>query len=556
MKKLITLSLTTASLLIAASPNIGDVVKEIKPPKDSTAKSESLVEINEAKKYSPAMEDKSGKTVFVKSFKITGAMHMDEKELQALISSYTNKELTFAQLQEVASIITKAYREKGYFVARAYLPVQTMQDGIIEIAVVEGNYGKFKLNNSSLVKDSIVQGMLDDIKDKNIVSTTTLERAMLIINDTAGAKVTQADVMPGELVGTSDFAIKTEATPRYDGYIIGDNYGSRYTGKNRLTVGANLNSPLGIGDKLGFIGMLSQGTELKYGRVSYGAPLMSNGLSGELSYSNTRYTLGNEYDYLDAYGSAQSTEGTLNYPIIRTRHETLRLNSGIAFKRLNDYQNGGIVADKKIVAFTAGLSHAKDHKLFGMDLQTNSALTYTSGNLKLNDSASQATDAAGANTQGRYSKLGGSIGGMLTINKETWLNANLSFQKALGHKNLDGTEDFSVTGEGGVKVYPTSELSAENGAVFNIEFLKALPAIGGYTHKVGLFYDAGRAYMEDSSNIGASDSRTLQDIGVGYYAAYKSFFTRAQLAHIIGGGAVTSEPDYRNRFLIQAGWSF
>jgi hemolysin activation/secretion protein len=556
MKKLITLSLATASLLIAASPNIGDVVKEIKPPKDTASKSDSLVEVGEAKQFAPAMDDKSTKTVFVKSFKITGAVHIDEKHLQALISSYTNKELTFAKLQEVTSIITKAYREKGYFVARAYLPVQSMKDGIVEIAVVEGNYGKFKLNNSSLVKDSVIQGMLDDIKDKNIVSTTTLERAMLIINDTAGAKVTQADVMPGELVGTSDFAIKTEATPRFDGYIIGDNYGSRYTGKNRLTAGANLNSPLGIGDKLGVMGMVSQGAELKYGRVSYGAPLMSNGLSGELSYSNTKYTLGNEYASLDAYGSAQSTEGTLSYPIIRTRHETLRVNSGIAFKRLNDYQNGGIVADKKIVAFTAGLSHTKDHKLFGLDLQTNSALTYTSGNLKFNDSVSQATDAAGANTQGRYSKLGGSIRGVLTINQATWLNANLSFQKALGRKNLDGTEDFTATGDGGVKAYPTSELSAENGGMFNIEFLKALPAMGGYTHKVGLFYDVARAYIEDSSNTGASDSRTLQDIGVGYYAAYRSFFTKAQLAHIVGGGAVTSEPDYRTKFLVQAGWSF
>ena len=558
MKKLIIMSLVSASILLAASPvpNISDVVRESTPPKNITQKIEPLIEINGTKQYAPAIDDKSEKTVFVKSFKITNAVHIDEGSLQALVAPYTNKELTFAKLQEVASIITKAYREAGYFVAKAYIPMQTMQDDIVEITVVEGNYGEFKLNNNSLVKDNIIQGMLDNIKDENIVSTETLERAMLIINDTSGAKVTQADVMPGKVTGTSDFAIKTEATPRYDGYILGDNYGSRYTGKNRLTLGLNLNSPLGIGDKLGVVGMISSNSELKYGRIAYEAPLMSNGLTGELSYSNTKYALGDEYKSLDAYGSAQSTELMLTYPIIRTRHETLELMSRLSRKSLNDYQNGSIVADKDIFAFVVGLNHIKDHKVFGLDLQTNSMLSLTSGSLKFNDTVSEVSDAAGANTQGRYNKVNGMIGGTLTINQATWLITNLSFQKALGHKNLDGIEDFIIGGPDGVKVYPTSELNAENGIMFNVEFLRALPAVGNVTQKIGLFYDIAKADMEDSSKVSTFQSRTLQDIGMEYYVTYQSLFARAHLARIVGSNTVTSEPDYSTKFLIQVGWSF
>lgn len=142
-------------------------------------------------------EDTSGKTIFVKSFKIEGAIHIKEEVLLKRIASYANKELTFKELQEVASIITKEYRNQGYFVARAYLPVQNINenDGVITIAIIEGNYGEFKLNNDSLVKSSVVQAMLDDAKRDNVVSTHTLERAMLIINDTPGVVVTQADVM-------------------------------------------------------------------------------------------------------------------------------------------------------------------------------------------------------------------------------------------------------------------------------------------------------------------------------------------------------------------------
>lgn len=560
MKKLITLSLATTSILLAAAPTtptISDVVREITPPKEIFPKSIPLIEVEGAEKYSPAMkDDKSAKSVFVKAFKITDAIHMDGNKLQGLITSYTNKELTFVQLQEAASVITKAYREEGYFVARAYIPVQKMQDGVVEIAIIEGNYGELRLNNSSLVNDSMVQGILDNIKDANIVSTDTLERAMLIINDTPGAKVTQADVMPGKVTGTSDFALKVEATPRFDGYIIGDNYGSRYTGYNRITAGVNLNSLAGIGDKLSVLGMISNGSDLKYGRIAYSVPLMPNGLRGEVSYSNIHYALTDSYANLDAYGTAKSVEGSLLYPLIRTRHETLNLTSSIASKDLLDHQNGSVISDKEATVFTLRANHIKDQKLMGLNVKSDSALTLTSGMLKFNDATSAAADAAGADTQGRYNKISGYIGGNIAFNQTNSLTVNLQFQKALGHKNLDGTEDFILGGVNGVKVYPTSELSAEDGILLNTEFFKTLPSLYSINQKVGLFHDIGKVSMADSSKVTTFQNHTLQNIGIGYYTSYQHFFAKVQLAHIIGGGVVTSEPGYSSKFLVQAGWSF
>ncbi|AFV97033.1 MULTISPECIES: ShlB/FhaC/HecB family hemolysin secretion/activation protein [unclassified Sulfuricurvum] len=560
MHKLITLSLATTSILLAAAPivpNISDVVRETTLPKGIEPKSEPLIEIGGTEKYTPAMkDDKSGKTVRVKAFKITGAVHMDVNKLQSLIASYTGKELTFVQLQEVASIITKAYRDEGYFVARAYIPVQNMQEGMIEIAIIEGNYGEVKLDNTSLVKDSVVQEMLDNVKDDKIVNTDTVERALLIINETPGVKVTQANVMPGSKVGTSDFVIKTEPTARYDGYILGDNYGSRYTDYNRLMAGLNLNSLANIGDRLSMSGLVSNGSDLKYGKLAYSAPLMPNGLRGELSYSATDYNLKEEYTYLDAEGKARIMEASLSYPIIRTRAETLKLTSNIAQKDLSDYQSGSLVNDKDITVFTIGLAHTKKQTLLGMSTQTSTGATLTSGNLKFMDETSKATDAAGANTQGRYTKIEGYVGNTLAFDQELSLDSTLKFQKALGNKNLDGSEDFSLGGTSGIKSYPTSELNAENGIMVNMELFKMLPAFNNVTHKAGLFYDIGKASMSDSSKDTTFQSHTLQDIGIGYYASYEGFFAKVELAHIIGGGTVTSEPSYTNKLLVQLGWSF
>lgn len=562
MKKTIALSLLSATFLLAATPNIptsGDILRQVEPPK-IPKKETPLVEIGGVQKYAPMMQDdKSGKTIFVKSFKIKGAIHMSQNQLQALLSSYANKDLTFKQLQEAASVVTKAYRENGYFVARAYIPAQDMKEGIVEIAIIEGEYGKFILDNKSRVKDYIVQAMLDDAKNRdNVVSTSTLERSMLIINDTPGAKVVAADVMPGEAVGTSDFAIKTEASPLYDGYLLGDNYGSKYTGNNRVMAGVNLNSLAGIGDKLSLTGLITNGSDLMNGRVAYSVPLMANGLRGEVGYSKTKYQLVNLVNTPDNSfdGTSSAIDATLSYPIMRTRIETLKASATLSSKKMSEYALSAATNDKDVQSLALNLSHSKDLRVFSTDAKINSSLTFTTGKLDINNNAVLVTDKAGDFTNGNYNKLGALVSAAFLLSQDFSLNTTVAVQKALGGKNLDGSEDFSVGGSNGIKVFPDGELSAENGYLFNIEGFYNLPIIDNYSHKIGLFYDRGEANMNDSSNNVTFKTRALQDVGVGYYASYKNFFAKAQAAYIVGNEKVLSETNRDKRFLVQGGMSF
>lgn len=232
--KIILLSLASASFLFGAPPTIGDIEKQVQVPKEVEKEMNNVIPTLPTQELKPVMSDMGGKSVEIKGFKLSGALHVNNETLLSLIDSYAGKSYTLGELEKITSLITKAYREQGYFVARAYIPKQSMRDGILEIAVIEGNYGAFKLTNNSLVNNERVQGMLDDVKGDNVVSSNTLERAMLIINDTPGVNVTAADVKPGVNVGTSDFDIATEATNPYSAYILGDNYGSKYTGRYRV----------------------------------------------------------------------------------------------------------------------------------------------------------------------------------------------------------------------------------------------------------------------------------------------------------------------------------
>ena len=138
INKVIILSLVSSSLLLGATPNIGDVEKQIKTP--DIKKEQVEIPTIKPKEYKAPMVD-SGKKILISDFKITGNEHISNSELEKFFVEFKNKELTFNQLQEITSSITKFYREKGYFVARAYIPAQNILENknVLEIAIIEGD---------------------------------------------------------------------------------------------------------------------------------------------------------------------------------------------------------------------------------------------------------------------------------------------------------------------------------------------------------------------------------------------------------------------------------
>lgn len=544
--KLILLSLATSTFLLAAPPTIGDVEKQVQVPKEAEQEINNLIPSLPIQEFKPVMREVGGKSIEIKSFKLNGALHVSEDKLLSRIQGFAGKSYTLSELEKITSLITQVYREEGYFVARAYIPKQSMSEGVLEIAIMEGNYGEFKLFNRSLVDNASVQAMFDDVKGDIIVSVNTLERAMLIVNDTPGVKVTGVDVMSGRKVGTSDFAISTEASNPYNAYVIADNYGSKYTGRYRSNVGVSVNSPLGYGDKLGINGVLSSTTDLKNGKGYYNFPLMANGLRAELAASKTTYSLADEYEALDALGHSTTLEASLSYPLIRTREETLKVSLGYTHKNMEDeVQSTATLTKKESDALNFGFSYAKSCTLFGFPSSTTANITVIVGNLNSPDNL---------DTDGKYSKITGILEKGFQLNPELSFITSVRFQKALRDKNLDGSEDFSLGGAYGIRAFPDGEHAAENGYILGAELLYSLPSFESISHKMSIFADSGYARMQN--NNGLLESRQLSDIGIGYQTFYKTFFAKAQMARVLGGEKSTTEDKDSTKVLLQVGWIY
>jgi len=555
MKKTSILLATTLSLYASPIPNISDFLNEVKPPKIEKKKEVLPPLQQESEQYKKSFED--GKKVFIKSFSMSGNTQINTEKIQTILKPYEEKELSFKEIQEIVTCITKTYRDEGYFIARAYIPTQDLQaqDGVLKIAIIEGKYGEFKLENSSLVKDSILQDTLDVTKNKEVIAIKDLQRALLLINDTPGVKVSSTKIAAGREIGSSDFIIGTQTTEPYNVYVIGDNYGSDYTGKHRAVVGIDINSPLKIGDKVSLSALSSENMGLLNGIVGYSFPIHSSGLRGEIRYAKTTYELGDKYAILDAVGNADSFVALFTYPIIRSNDENLNTYLRTSYNKMNDeIQSISSAVTKNTLVSKVGLDYLK-YQLINDNLsQTKIDTSLSLGRLQFNNLVTKSDDEAGANTNGNFSKINIELeNNTMLTDTINWKN-RLQLQYALGDKNLDGSEDMSLGGANGVKLYPDGEESAENGYIYNTEVNYSLPFYKGINSKIGLFYDIGKVKM--SKNITDEKSRTLQDVGVSYYASYKDFFLNTHLAYKVGSARVTSADDYNSRFMFQTGFIF
>lgn len=562
-------SVLTTMVLLGASPvfaqvlpyNIGDAVRQSEEtrraapqPRVGTPVLPTLVE--------PPFVMNDKERLLVRRFKLEGPQLIDEARVHALLAPYEGRSLSITEIYEAADHITNLYRAEGYLVAKAYVPAQNAKSGTLRIKIVPGKYGAVTLKNESLVHDRHMQGVLDTaLAGETYIHKDRLERAMLLMSDLAGAGVPRIAIGPGRVPETSDFAFNVPEGRRFDGYLLGDNYGSPYTGRNRLSGGLNLNSPLGFGDRLSAYGIVSEDAKLKNGRIAYSAPIGYDSLRAEISAFRTTYVLGGVYQALDATGTADGIAGTLTYALKRQRDESIYLSGNYTYKKLNDNLLGISTSHRVINEGTFGISRDTMSSFVGMPWMTNAMLSITAGNVEFPDAAQRALNRLGVNTVGDFAKVNFQFNSTLGISDRVSLTTTFRAQKTLTG-NLDSSEQFGLTGFWGVRSFDEG-LAGDSGYLLTPELKYALPGFAsGHSHSVGVFTDLGAVWLADPSWTTTLKPHTqIQDVGIGYYASYeyspgRQMLLKAQVAHSYGRTDGAATYDKKTKGLLQVGFTF
>lgn len=485
----------------------------------------------------------------VKAIRVTGSTLYTADELEAMVADMVGGTHTLTELELAVARISAHYRQHGHFLASAYLPVQEIKDGILEIAVLEGRIDRITLDNTTRVSDARVREHLKVLTQEQL---SPMDRPLLLLRDTVGMGSLHAVLQPGARVGTSDLLVRATPSPAYSGMVQVDNHGNRYTGEYRVNAAIALHSPFNVGDQL-TARVVGSDRDLMHGRIVYQLPMGGNGLRVGAAVAHTQYQLAREFKSLDAHGTANSSSVFASYPFVVTQYGYLIGAFTYEDRQLKDFVDSvGQQNEKSVKSGTLGLNGNYQDAFNGAG-QTSFNLGLTYGHLSM-DAEQRALDDVSARSNGDFKKISYMFNRLQRVTDKDTLAVSLSGQWA--GKNLNSSDKFSLGGSYGVRAYPQGEGSGDEGSILNLELRhRFMPQLQGV-----IFYDYGRIRINHDPFIAGDNTRVIAGAGFGINA---QVFNRIRLDSYVAwatqGGAPTSEPGssaHTSRLWMQAGVEF
>lgn len=443
-----------------------------------------------------------------------GATSVPEAELQAVVADKIGTNVTFADLEQLATRVVAVYQQHGFGLVQAFVPVQEVEGGQVKINVSEGVLGNVSIDvaDGTPVPKERVEKTLAILEPGKPLNGMHYERAMLLLSDLPGIKP-QSAISAGATSGTTDLTVKVSERDRLKFGLELDDYGTRDSGRHRVTGSMRWASPFNRGDNLDVRLMLAQGLHTAFGRISYETPVGYRGLRIGGGLARVQYELGGPFAILEPTGTGNVADLSFSYPIIRQRSTNLFVRGTLDSKDLTDrFEAVGFETRKRIRGAGVGLSMEKRDKLLGGGYTSANVLLYH-GTLDIKDALSEAFDKPpfGYDTEGGFSKFTMQLARLQYVAPKISLFVGTGLQRA--SNNLDSYEKLSLGGPKAVRAYATGEVLVDDGWLGTVELRYALnPEATAF-----VFYDAAHGdFFHDPRPFDTVTSRSLRGYGLGF----------------------------------------
>lgn len=257
---------------------------------------------------------------------IVGAMTIPADQFTPFYEGLIGKDVTLADILDVADKIEKAYRDAGYLLVRAYVPPQHVRDGVFEINVVEGFVSATAVQGGDAITQDRIKGYLRPVLNEKPLRLTTIERALLLSNDMPGVSATGVLRPSPSTPGASELVV-TVAQPSVTGGLAANNRGSHLSGIWTVTGNAAYNSIFGDDQLAASITAAPDSLKQIGGQLHYSIAVGDDGLIASMLAA---YTHGHSnFSGIDLKTDSWAVGPRLSYPLIRTREETLSFDGGL-----------------------------------------------------------------------------------------------------------------------------------------------------------------------------------------------------------------------------------
>lgn len=448
--------------------------------------------------------------------RLSGVSAFPEHIFDGLISEYVSHSVDLGVLNHLAARITAYYRDQGYFLSKAIIPEQDIENGIVEIRVIEGYVSNVLIDDPQglLVSDywGITADTIAKIKALKPLYGPALERYILLLNEGAGVYVQSIMTAPShpEEPGAVDITLRIER--QAPDYILGyNNHGSRYIGPHQAEASFSVGHVLTSYDSLVFQVVSSLPLrEMQFGSVAYSTAVNAEGLSFNTSLSYASSEPGATLEPLDVQSNTVSWEGGLSYPLIRSRRANLYISGGFKLHNSSTQFLDQELIDDKTRAAVLGLSADTQDS----DGSVNSlSLTFSKG---LDIFGATKTGSSLLSRQEGHSdflKVEATASRLQSLSSAFDLYTNVRGQYA-PHALLS-SEEFGYGGDDMGRAYDPSEITGDKGVSTSFELrYRDLPPLQNTLFFTPFsFYDIGKVWNFDSGEKPLSAASA----GIGCY---------------------------------------
>lgn len=495
----------------------------------------------------PALIDRpldidEGPKVVVEAFELVGAVERPEHdihlpEIKTILEEKRQERpegFTIGRLDEVADAVTRYYRERGLILAQAVIPVQTVEDGVVKVEVIEGRLGRILTEGNTMYDAELLKEPFEDLVGRP-VTKAEVEAALLTLTDFPGLSVFGV-FQPGQKVGEADIVLKVQEEDHFDFSVRVDNHGTPETGRRRVRPSIEWNNPTGAADRITLTGQTTyQPQNSKFFSLDY-ERYLGNGFRAGGFLTHNSFDVGGEFADREIAAVTKQQGIYLDKQLIRSRAQNISTRVGLTLKDSRTTQalrqtnedhltvlSWETTYDSVDTVFsglnfaTLELSHGFDDA-FGAMGSSRSALDLPAGDRPSRQGGPPNSEFA----SGRFNKIFGTFSRLQTITQQTSLLVRAEAQWS--PDLLVPLEQYSIGGADNVRAYGPAEalfdqaifLSAEY--IINAPFIAAKPAFANRTWgellQLSFFYDFATGKNNEPLT---SEPQSLQDFhGAGW----------------------------------------
>lgn len=342
-----------------------------------------LLERQEAPQILTPKPTEAGEANEIKNIKVT-RFEIDESEIlkkediDRVVGPLRGQTVSLADLMRAVDAINKLYEAAGELTSRAFLPTQTIRDGVVRIRLIESRVGKVSVVGAQRLSGQYVNERLR-LKEGDRMSVPTLEQDLARFNRLNESQL-RASVVAGDQFGRTDVEIRVEEAPRNSTTVYVDNSGRDTTGNTRGGFFTRFSNLAGQSDSLSFNGSKTEGS-YSVG-AGYSIPLTRNDLRLDVGFNGgENEIIDGPFVPLEITGRSQDISLGLTQPLVAEIARSWSTYSRLSFRKSISKFGGVEQLNEDLTVLTLGLSgdRAGDRSGWLLDQQLYVGMHYIGG---------------------------------------------------------------------------------------------------------------------------------------------------------------------------------